>query len=262
LWGFLVRNAIRIQRSVIFAFFIRELKTRFGSYRLGYFWALLEPLAHVLVLTAVFSVLGRHAMPGIPFPLFLITGIFPFFFFRHVADRSADAVSANRALLAYRYVQPLDNIWARSLLELLMFVAGFVAYVLGAAYFGLDVVPWRPLEVICAYSLLFIFSIGFGIVVGVISGLYPESKKILPLIHRPMYFISGVFVPLSIVPPEYRSWLLWNPILHALELARENYFQVYRPAGANWKFLALSAGLSLLIGLSVYRISRTKLLET
>lgn len=257
-----MRTALHIQRSVIFAFFIRELKTRFGGYRLGYFWALIEPLSHIVVLTLVFGALGRHTLPGIDYPLFIITGIFPFFFFRHVADRSAEAVGANRALLVYRYVQPLDDIWARVLLELVTFLAAFITFLLGAAYFGFKVMPYRPLEVACAYCALFIFSIGFGIVTGVVAHLYPEAKKFLTFFNRPLYFISGVFAPLSVVPAEYRHWLLWNPILHALELARENYFQTFRPAGASWRYLALSSGISLLIGLAVYRVSRTKLIET
>lgn len=256
-----MRTAFQIQRSVIFAFFIRELKTRFGKYSWGYLWVLIEPLTSVLVFTILFGVLGRHALPGIDYPLFLITGIYPFFFFRHVADRSADAVSANKALLAYRYVQPLDDIWARALLELVLFFIGFITFLLGAAYFGFAIAPWRPLEVICAYCALFVFSIGFGIIIGVVSGLYPESKKITSILYRPLFFISGVFAPLSIVPAEYRGWLLWNPILHALELARENYFQVFRPAGASWWYLLFCSGLSLLIGLAVYRVSRAKLLE-
>jgi capsular polysaccharide transport system permease protein len=257
-----MRTALHIQRSVIFAFFIRELKTRFGKYSWGYIWVLIEPLAQVLVFTALFGILGRHALPGIDYPLFIITGIYPFYFFRHVADRSAEAVSANRALLVYRYVQPLDDIWARALLELVLFFAGFITFLLGAAYFSFDVVPWRPLEVICAYCALFVFSLGFGVIVGVVSGLYPESKKITSLLSRPLLWLSGVFAPLSIVPAEHRGWLLWNPILHALELARENYFQAFRPAGADWLYLVLSSGLSLLIGLAVYRVSRAKLLES
>lgn len=257
-----MRTALQIQRSVVLAFFIRELRTRFGNSRLGYYWALIEPLSHVFVLTIFFGALGRHAMPGIEFPLFIITGVFPFFFFRYVADRSADAVSANRALLAYRYVRPLDDIWARVLLELMIFIFGFVFFLLLAAYLGFHVAPYRPLEVVCAYGALFIFSIGFGIIIGVVSALYPESKKIFSFINRPLYFVSGVFAPLSAVPAEYRYLLLWNPILHALELARESYFQPFRWGGASWQYLLLSSGLSLLSGLAIYRVSRTKLLQS
>ncbi|RQW87467.1 MAG: ABC transporter permease [Geobacter sp.] len=257
-----MRTAIQIQKSVVFAFFIRELKTRFGNYRLGYLWALLEPLGHVLVITVIFGALGRRTMPGIDYPLFIITGLFPFLFFRHVWTRSAEAVNSNRALLAYRYVQPLDNIWARVLLELLIFIAGFVVYLIGVAAFGIPVLPHRPLEVLCAYALLFIFAIGVGIVSGVVSAMFPEVKKCIPFITRPLYFISGVFIPLSVVPEQYRGWLLWNPILHALELAREFYFPSFQNAGATWYYLGLSAMVSLCFGLALYRLTRFKLLES
>lgn len=257
-----MRTAIQIQRSVIFAFFIRELKTRFGSYRLGYLWALLEPLGHILVIVAVFGAMGRNSMPGIEYPLFIITGLFPFFFFKYVWTRSAEAVKSNRALLAYRYVKPLDNIWARALLELLIFLIGFVVYLIGLASFGIEVMPHRPLEVFCAYILLFIFAIGVGIVSGVVCGIFPELKKCIPFINRPLYFISGVFIPLSVVPEKFRVYFLWNPILHALELARKNYFPSFEHSGASWLFLVLSSLVSLFIGLALYRITRFKLLES
>lgn len=257
-----MRTTLQIQRSVIFAFFIRELKTRFGSYRLGYLWALLEPLGHILMFVAIFGALGRRTMPGIEYPLFIITGMFPFFFFRYVWTRSADAVKSNRALLAYRYVQPLDNIWARALLELLIFFVGFVVYLIGFASFGMDVFPHRPLEVFCAYALLFIFAIGVGIVSGVVCALSPEIKKCIPFINRPLYLISGVFIPLSVVPEKYRGFLLWNPILHALELARENYFASFEHGGASWSFLGMGAMVSLFVGLALYRVTRFKLLES
>ena len=53
-----MRTAWKIQKSVIYAFFARELKTRFGDYQLGYVWALLEPVAHLLILLAIFGAAG------------------------------------------------------------------------------------------------------------------------------------------------------------------------------------------------------------
>lgn len=38
------RSSFQVLRDVTFGLLIRELKTRFGSYRLGYAWALLDPL--------------------------------------------------------------------------------------------------------------------------------------------------------------------------------------------------------------------------
>jgi capsular polysaccharide transport system permease protein len=48
------------QGRVVHALIIRETRTRFGDSKLGYGWALLEPIAHILMLSLVFAVLMRH----------------------------------------------------------------------------------------------------------------------------------------------------------------------------------------------------------
>ena len=43
--------ALQTQVRVIQALIIRETRTRFGEARLGYGWALLEPVLHILMLS-------------------------------------------------------------------------------------------------------------------------------------------------------------------------------------------------------------------
>lgn len=257
-----MRTAWKIQKSVVYAFFARELKTRFGRSRLGYLWALLEPVAHLLILLAIFGAAGRKMMPNIAMPLFIMTGLQVFFFFKLISSRSADSINANQALLAYRYVQPIDDIWARVLLEAVIFLAVFLIILGILALFGFDVLPARPLEVCLAYFLLMVFAVGIGITFGVAYALFPDSEKILSMINRPLYFISGIFFPAAAIPSPYREWMLWNPILQAVELGREAYFPAYPHAGASWTYLIGSASLSLLFGLALYRVKRFQLLAS
>jgi tetratricopeptide (TPR) repeat protein len=72
--GFLDR--LRSQRRVIRALIIRETRTRFGDSKLGYGWALLEPIMHITLLSLAFSVLMRGEPPiGSHFFLFYYTGL-------------------------------------------------------------------------------------------------------------------------------------------------------------------------------------------
>ena len=257
-----MRTAWKIQKSVIYAFFARELKTRFGDYRLGYVWALLEPLAHLLIYVAILGAVGSRVFPNIEFPLFIFTGLQVFFFFNLISSRATESIQANRALLAYRYVQPIDIIWARVLLETVIFIVVFLAFLVILAVLGYEVLPAHPLEVCLAYFLLMVFSVGIGITFGVAGAFYPDSKKILSMINRPLYFISGIFFSVASIPAPYNDWLLWNPILQAVELGREGYFPTYPHGGASWTFLSISASLSLLFGLALYRAKRFQLLAS
>ena len=51
-----VRSPFKMTLNVHRALVLRELKTRFGHFRLGYLWIFAEPIAHVAVLSAVFGV--------------------------------------------------------------------------------------------------------------------------------------------------------------------------------------------------------------
>src|SRR5205823_2306288 len=50
------------QRRVIGALIIRETRTRFADSKLGYGWALIEPVLHIMLLSATFSIL-MHGQP-------------------------------------------------------------------------------------------------------------------------------------------------------------------------------------------------------
>ncbi|EJT6891870.1 ABC transporter, partial [Escherichia coli] len=53
------RSSFQVLRDVTFGLLIRELKTRFGSYRLGYAWALLDPLLMIGLFSAIFGMRGH-----------------------------------------------------------------------------------------------------------------------------------------------------------------------------------------------------------
>lgn len=71
-----VLDRLRSQRRVIRALMIRETRTRFADSRLGYGWALIEPIAHIALLSATFAVLMHGKPPiGTHFFIFYYTGL-------------------------------------------------------------------------------------------------------------------------------------------------------------------------------------------
>jgi len=71
---------LRSQGRIVHALIIRETRTRFGDSRLGYGWALLEPILHIALLSAVFSLLMRGSPPiGANFFVFYYTGLIRYY---------------------------------------------------------------------------------------------------------------------------------------------------------------------------------------
>jgi tetratricopeptide (TPR) repeat protein len=69
-------DAWRTQRRVVRALIIRETRTRFGDARLGYGWALIEPVLHVVTLSLAFAALMHGRPPiGRQFFIFYYSGL-------------------------------------------------------------------------------------------------------------------------------------------------------------------------------------------
>src|SRR5690348_3090509 len=73
---------LRTQCRVIQALIVRETRTRFGDAKLGYGWALLEPILHITMLSAIFSLMMQGRPPiGTHFFIFYFTGLVPYLLF-------------------------------------------------------------------------------------------------------------------------------------------------------------------------------------
>lgn len=257
-----VSSSLKLQRSVIFALFIRELKTRFGAYRLGYLWALLEPLAHIAVILILIGIRSKRIIPGIDFPVFLITGLVPFFMFRNIVSRLMSAVDANKGLFDYKQVKAMDAMMARLILEGIIHIFVYVLLISSAGLIGYDIRIHDPLGLIAIYAILYLFSFSLGIIACIVSTLYNESKKFIPILMHPLYFISAVLFPMSVIPQQYQKWLLWNPLVHVMELARTSFFASFNTKTGDIFYLLAWTISALILGLSLYRLKRTEVLAS
>lgn len=256
-----LRSPWQIQKSVVFALFLRELKTRFGSYKFGYFWLLLEPMAHVVVMSLIFSFVPDRSLFGIDFPVFIVTGIVPFLMFKNIALRVMDGVEANRALFAYRQIKPMDTFTARTLLDAFLAVAVSALILIGMAWFGLDV-PFRdPFSLIFLMAILVLMGLGLGMILCVMTHYLPEARTLVRIAFLPLYFMSGVIFPIAKVPQEYLPILLWNPLVHVIELMRGAFFNQYHVvAEISPLFMVMTTLALLFFGLAWYRNKRRELL--
>ncbi|WP_058961886.1 ABC transporter permease [Type-E symbiont of Plautia stali] len=258
----MARSGFEVQQAAVKALFLREIRTRFGKYRLGYFWAILEPAAHLLVLLAIFGFIMHRTMPDISFPVFLLNGIIPYFIFSNISNRSVGAIEANQGLFNYRPVKPIDTIISRAILEALIYVTVYILLMaivwLSGEYFELS----NLIQLILTWSLLIFFSCGIGLIFMVVGKTIPETQKFLPIILKPLYLISCIMFPLHSIPKEYWPYLLWNPIVHAVELSREAVMPGYVSEGVSIEYLAFTTLLMLFVGLACYKTREKAMLTT
>lgn len=254
------RSSFQIQLAVTNALMRRELKTRFGRYRLGIVWALLQPILQMLVFFGLFYFRNRSAVGGLEVPIFLATGIAPFIFFRTVVSKSMGAVSGNRNLLIYRQVRVFDAFFTRFLLESCISFIVLLTIITVAWWVGYEVEVVSSLRFVLVYILFSLFAFGVGLFFGVLSALYPEPCKIIPMFIRPLMFVSGTFFTINEVPRDLQEVLLWNPLIHAFELMRSCFSYYYDTSLVSLSYLALSALVAMTLGMLMLRANWRKML--
>lgn len=247
-----VRSSLHIRFTTWKALFLREALTRISTGRAAWLWVLLEPLAHVGFILVLYSTIRVRNIGGIDTIVWLMAGIVAFFGFRRTAVQCMHAINANRALFTYRQVKPIDTVLVRAGVEGFLAVLGAVALAAIVALFGHDVVPADPLGVLAAFAGLWVLGLGLGLVASIGIELVPELERILRFAMYPMYLVSGVVVPVTSVPPDFRRWLLLNPVAHGLEGVRVAFAAYYHGAPElSMAYLYESALVLLVLGLAL-----------
>jgi len=255
------RTSFQIMIATVHALLMREIKTRFGANRLGYFWAIAEPVAQASIMALIFTLLGRTSVSGIPIALFLFTGILPFKFFGKLIPQIGAAVGANKALFTYRQVTAIDPIITRVLIETVTFIVVYVLILCAMAWLGFAVFPDDLLALLAACFLLLTLAIGLGLLLCCAITYWPDAVKLFAMIMAPMFFISGVLYCATMIPEQYWYLFSWNPIFHLIELSRDAFFVSYKTPIGDWYFVSFVALSCLSLGLMSFRINRHRFIH-
>lgn len=224
------RTGLQVAWAAWHALLLREAVTRMFSRRAALAWLLLEPAAHVGVLALLFVALRVRHVGGMDAALWSVAGMLAFFLFRRTAQRGAAALDANRALLAYRQVKPVDTVLARCVLEglVMLLVAGLT--LAAAALAGVRLAASDPAGIALAAAGLWLLATGWALVASVLVALVAEAGQVLAMGSTGLMLASGVMLPLASLPPPWRGWLMLNPVAQGVEAVRAGISPFYHHA--------------------------------
>jgi ABC-type polysaccharide/polyol phosphate export permease/tetratricopeptide (TPR) repeat protein len=253
---------LKTQVRIIHALIIRETRTRFGDSRLGYGWALIEPVLHIALLSAVFSLLMRGTPPiGSHFFVFYFTGLIPYHVFVHTSTSMMYGVTSNGSLLQLPPVKPFDVILARGILEFATDLVVAALLLAGFAALGIPATPNNLSNTATALIVTALFGFGFGFANAVLQTLFRSWDKLWNNATRLLYFFSGIFYVPGMMPDWARDILAWNPLLHAIDWFRTGFFASYQPHWLDRRYLMIAAVLAMLGGMWLERSLRRRLSE-
>ncbi|MEL7465971.1 MAG: ABC transporter permease [Pseudomonadota bacterium] len=254
-WPALVM-AVRVVNAMV----LREAITRFGTMRIGYLMAFIEPSLYFIG----FIILRSFILDRVPFGesalLFLISGFITVRAFIAISRKMMYAIAANQALMTFPSVTPLAAVFARGAVEtftMCTIIFLFYAFIV----WGADTARIEdPVEMTWAAMALFGLAFGIGCFNAVIGMLVQTYRIVYAMITLPLLITSGVFFVPTQLPPEYQEIIAWNPVLHCVEWFRVAIYMDYEPLLSK-SYVVGFAVVSLGLGVIACQVFRVRLLD-
>ena len=235
-------------RELLLSWTMRELRLRYKQSLLGGIWAILQPLALMLLFVLVFSYFVHLPTDGIPYPIFVYTALLPWTYFATSLSFGVPSLVNNTSLVTKIYfpreILPLASIGA-ALVDLC--IASVVLVFLMLAYH----VPFHP-TLLWVPLLLIVQTMvitGVTLFASMANAFYRDVRFILPLVIQAWMYATPIIYPLSVVPDWLLPLYLLNPMAGLIDSYRRVILKGLPP---DWLSLSLACGISILVFLGSY----------
>lgn len=246
-------------RRVLIANYLRETRARFGEGRFAYLRALVLQMATVAIFYFIRGSIGGQAAIQVDLLTLLMLGFFPFLLAKGVMSNAAQALDANRALLFYPGVRPLDFVLSVAMLQGMTIVLAFGIALTINYQFVPAPRPADSLKLLLCLAASWLLGLGLGGLQMSVQTLWPNLRFALQLMTKPLLFISGVMYAATEIPLGLVRILWWNPFFHLTEMAREGISSSYKSPLYDGTYLGFWILISLAAALTLERYLRRNL---
>jgi lipopolysaccharide transport system permease protein len=204
-------------RELIAVLAWKNVTVRYKQAYLGIGWAILKPLALMLVFTLMRSFVGIPS-GNVPYPILAFAALLPWIFFQESASDGVQSVVGNAALIRKIYfpreVFPITGIITK-LIEL-----GINAIILAGLMLWFGMAPtahilWAPLIIL--YTML--ASLTIALAGAAVNVYYRDVGAALPVLFSLLMYASPVIYPLDLVKDKlllHRAGGEWSEVLYAV----------------------------------------------
>lgn len=252
--------ALWTKRELVWIFVRRQISVRYRQMALGIFWALLEPLAFLLLMTAVFGMLLRVNTGNYPYPVFAFAGLMPWLLFNKATNSAAQSLTDNMGLISKVYfprlLLPVAGV-ARETFDsaIVFFILVMLAWVYGFAP-GLKLLL---APVVLLYVALDALAVGLWLACVMVP--FRDVRPLLALLLQAGMYATPVLYPPTLVPAWLLPYYQLNPMYWAVEAFR--WLLLDKPVALTasfWFSLILSA-VALIAGLAIFAAGQNRVVD-
>ncbi|MGH7775230.1 MAG: ABC transporter permease, partial [Candidatus Binatia bacterium] len=158
-------------RELLYFLIWRDLKVRYKQTIIGVAWAVLQPLATMIIFTVIFGYLVQVPSDGFPYSLFAYSALLPWTYFSSALNRAVNSVVGDSNLISKVYFPRLILPTAGVLSGLVDFAITFVVLLVLLVWFA-TVPTWRILILPLFLLLAVVTSLAVGLWLSALNVMY------------------------------------------------------------------------------------------
>jgi len=239
-------------RELIGMWTFREIRVRYKQSLLGAAWAVLQPLAMMLMFTVVFSQIAR-IQTDYPYPIFSYSAVLPWTLLATSISFGVSSLINNMNLVTKTYFPReilLLGVIGSALFD---FLIGSSIFVLLMIYYKIPVninFLWIPVLLVIQIILI----LGIILLGSALTVFYRDVRYVVPLAIQLWFYATPIIYPITLVEenlPQLRTLYALNPMVGIVESYRDVVLEGVPP---NFADLGLAAAMSIVLFVVAYYI--------
>jgi len=205
-------------RELVYFLALRDIKVRYKQTALGVAWVLLQPLLAMGIFSIVFGQRGLAAN-GVPYPLFVVSGLVPWFYFSNATSGASGSIVGNTQLISKVYFPRLAIPLAAVLANLVDLSIGLLLELVLLVFFGVGF-GWQLLALPFLVALIVLTALGVSVWLSALDVQYRDVRYAVPFLVQVWLFATPVIYSTADVPERWRLLLALNPMTGVIEAFR------------------------------------------
>jgi lipopolysaccharide transport system permease protein len=215
-WQLINFQELREYRDLFFFLVWRDVKILYAQTILGFCWAVLNPVIHIVIFSIVFGKVAKVSSEGFPYILFSSVALIPWSYLSQAMTQSSQSLVHGQAMLGKIYFPRLIFPITPTLARLVDFSIAMLILLGVALYYR--VLPtlnllFFPLFVVMMVSI----AAGIGMWLSAMAIRFRDVKFAMTYVIQLLMYSAPIVYSASSIPQNYRFIYSFNPLVGVIE---------------------------------------------
>ena len=210
-------KAIFQNKALLWSLTKNDFRQKYLVNNLGIAWAFIQPTATVLIFWFVFQVgFKSKPMDNFPFILWLIAGMFPWFYFAESLSAGTNSILANNFLVK-------KVVFRVSLLPIISLLTALIVHIFFIFFmFAMFMLYGYSPEIYWLQILYYTFAssmllLGISWITSSVVVFFRDMGQLIAMFIQFGFWLTPIFWSIKTVPEKYHWIIELNPVLYIIE---------------------------------------------